>query len=84
MLDINFIRNNQSLVEKSAHEKGYYDVDISKLIELDDQRKILAKQADDLRADRNSLSAKMKNGKPDPELIAQVKDIKAQLAEIEP
>lgn len=84
MLDINFIRNNQSLVEKSAHEKGYYDVDISKLIELDDRRKVLAKQADDLRADRNSLSAKMKNGKPDPELIAQVKDIKAQLAEIEP
>lgn len=84
MLDLNFIRNNQALVEKSAREKGYNDVNILELIKLDDERKSLAKKADDLREKRNSLSSKMKNGQPDPKLIAEVKEIKVKLAEIEP
>lgn len=84
MLDINFIRKNQELVEKSAHEKGYNDVNISELLELDDKRRELIKAVDNLRQQRNELSNQMKGGKPNPELIAKVKDIKAKLAESEP
>ena len=38
MLDINFIRENLALVEKSTKEKGY-NIDLKKLLELDDKRK---------------------------------------------
>ncbi len=84
MLDINFIRKNQTLVEKSAHEKGYNDINISKILELDDQRRELIRSADNLRQKRNELSSQMKGGKPNPELIAKVKDIKSELSTIEP
>lgn len=84
MLDINYIRKNQALVEKSAREKGYNDVNISELLKLDDQRRELIKTVDSLRQERNELSGRMKGGKPDPELIAEVKEIKAKLAEAEP
>ena len=83
MLDVNFIRKNQSLVEKSAREKGY-DVDISSLLQLDDQRKTILQDVEQLRRERNEIATQMKNGKPSDELIAQGKAIKTKLADIEP
>ncbi len=83
MLDINFIRNNQKLVEHSAREKGY-QVDIPALLKLDDERKSLLQDVEALRQQRNDLSSRMKNGQPDPELIQQAKEVKAQLAQSEP
>lgn len=83
MLSINFIRENQALVEKSVREKGY-SVDIPALLALDDQRRTLLQSVESLRQDKNTLSAQMKGGKPDPELIEKSKTIKAQLADEEP
>lgn len=83
MLDINFIRENQALVEKSIREKGY-QTDLSKLLELDQQRRKLLQEVDKLRRDRNEISAQMKNGKPDSDLIVKAKEIKAQLVKQEP
>ncbi len=84
MLSINFIRENQTLVEKSAKEKGYSGVDIPALLALDDQRKVLLQDVEALRQERNQISAQMKNGKPEPELIKKAKEIKTKLAEVEP
>lgn len=83
MLDINFIRANQKLVEKSAKEKGY-SVNISNLLQLDDERREILQKVEKLRQTRNEVATKMKNGKPDAELIAEGKKIKTELAEIEP
>lgn len=83
MLSINFIRENQVLVEKSAREKGY-SVDIPALLSLDNERKALLQSVETLRQDKNALSAQMKGGKPDPELIEKSKVIKQQLADEEP
>ena len=83
MLDINFIRQNQPLVERSAREKGY-SVDISALLKLDDQRKQLLRQVDELRQQRNRLSSQMKGGKPAPEILTQAKTVKTDLAQLEP
>lgn len=83
MLDINFIRANQTLVEKSAQEKGY-SVSISDLLQLDDQRREILQKVEKLRQTRNEIAGKMKNGKPDQALIEEGKKIKAELAEIEP
>ena len=83
MLDINFIRNNRELVEKSAREKGYKNVDIDALIKKDDARKEVLKDVEALRQERNSVAAQMKNGKPSPELIEKGRKIKADLAQEE-
>lgn len=82
MLDINFIRENQATVEHSAKEKGY-TVDISALIQLDDQRRSLLAKVEKLRQERNQIAAQMKNGKPDTELIAAGKALKIKLNEAE-
>lgn len=80
MLDINFIRNNKELVEKSAKEKNYKGVKIDEVIKLDDERKALLQDVEALRKERNETAAKMKGGKPTPELIAKGKEIKDNLA----
>lgn len=82
MLDINFIRENLDLVEKSTKEKGY-NIDLKKLLKLDDERKKSLGEVEKLRAKRNEIAGKMKGGKPSPELIKQGKAIKAELSSLE-
>lgn len=83
MLDIRFIRENAELVSDHAEKKGY-NVDIKRILELDESRRILGQQIDELRAKRNVVAEQMKGGKPTDELIAEGKGIKEQLAAIEP
>lgn len=83
MLDIRFIRNNAAAVETNAHNKGY-DIDISSLIKLDDERRSLQAEVDDLREKRNEISGSSKGSRPTPEQIAEGKAIKDQLSVIEP
>jgi len=80
MLDINFIRENEKLVEHSAKEKGYKNVDIKALLKLDDERKEILKNVEVLRKERNETAAKMKGGKPSDELIKKGKEIKEKLS----
>lgn len=82
MLDINYIRQNSELVKHSTREKGY-TVDIDHLISIDDNRRSLLQQVENLRESRNKISAQMKNGKPSPELVAQGKQIKSELSSLE-
>ncbi len=82
MLDVKFIRENLELVEKSAKEKGY-KIDIRKVLELDDKRKAELVEVEELRRKRNEIAAKMKGGKPAPELIAEGKKVKDELAKKE-
>ncbi|MBQ2638651.1 serine--tRNA ligase [Candidatus Saccharibacteria bacterium] len=80
MLDINFIRENEKLVEHSAKEKGYKNVDIKALLKLDDERKEILKDVEVLRKERNETASKMKGGKPSDELIKKGKEIKEKLS----
>ena len=82
MLTIKYIRDHAELVQRSADAKGD-QVDVAETLSLDRESRELGKQIDDLRAQRNSVAAQMKNGKPAPELIEQGKELKAQLAELE-
>lgn len=82
MLDINFIRQNLDLVEKSTKEKGY-KTDISAILKKDDERKALLTKVESLRTERNAVASQMKGGKPAPELIKKGKEIKLELAGLE-
>ena len=82
MLDIRFIRENAELVQKSADAKRY-KVSVADVLKVDEEKRGLQQQVDDLRARRNDIAAQMKGGKPDPKLIAKGKEIKSKLAELE-
>lgn len=82
MLDVKFIRENLELVEKSAKEKGY-KVNVRGILDIDNKRKTELAKVEELRQKRNEIAAKMKGGKPEPELIEAGKKIKIELAEKE-
>ena len=82
MLDIKFIRENADLVQQSADAKRY-NVNVADVLKVDEKKRQLQQQVDELRTKRNEISSQMKGGKPDPELIAQGKALKTELAELE-
>lgn len=82
MLDIRYIRENADRVQESSKQKGY-DVSIADLLKLDDERRSLQQQVDELREKRNANAATMKGGKPDQATIDEGKQIKIELAERE-
>ena len=84
MLDIKFIRDNAEAVQTNSDRKNY-QVDIKKLLQLDESRRELSARADELRERRNANSAKMKGsaGRPDQAVIDEGRAIKTELAELE-
>lgn len=82
MIDIRFLREQPDVVAQNAKNKGY-DVDVNKIVALDDERRTLQQQVDELRERRNQNAAKMKGGRPDQTLIDEGKQIKVELAERE-
>lgn len=57
MLDIKFIRENSKLVREKARQKGYV-VNIEKLLRVDEDRRRLIEEVDNLRAKRREASEK--------------------------
>ena len=82
MLDINYVRENLNLVEKSSQEKGY-KIDFKSLLKLDDDRRELLQKVEELRKQKNEIAASMKGGKPSSELIAKGKKVKEELTCLE-
>lgn len=82
MIDIQFVRDNPELVKEKAEAKGY-DVDIQKLLGLDNERRELLQSVDEIRARRNDNAARMKGGKPEQSAIEEGKLIKAELTKKE-
>lgn len=83
MLDIRYIRENAEKVQQNAENKGYKYISIAQLLKLDEDRRILQQQVDDLRERRNKIAATMKGSKPDQALIDEGKQIKVELADRE-
>ena len=81
MLDINYIRENLEKVKKSVEDRKD-DVDLEKLLALDDQRRELITKVDELRARRN-VAAKSVQGTPSDKNIGQGKKIKEELGGLE-
>lgn len=82
MLDIRYIRDHADLVQQSADAKRYH-VNVADVLKIDQERRDLQQQVDQLRTERNTIAAQMKGGKPDAKLIADGKAIKAKLSEME-
>ncbi len=78
MLDIKFIRENLDIVKAGAKKK-HVDVDIDKLIALDDKRRALMTEVEALRAKQNSASKHIAVGSGKETLIAEMKTVRATM-----
>ena len=86
MLDIKFIRENQSLVEAGMKNRQA-SVDVAELIQTDDQRRRLVTEVEELKAEKNRLSKQigemMKAGGDAEALKAQVREMGERIASLD-
>jgi seryl-tRNA synthetase len=81
MLDIKFIRENKDIVIAGARKKRM-NVDIDRLLELDDQRRALQASLDGGRATQNQVSKEMPSADKDRRetLLLEMKNLKETLS----
>ncbi|MEK7509757.1 MAG: serine--tRNA ligase [Patescibacteria group bacterium] len=81
MLDIKFIRENKDIVAAGAKKKRI-EIDLDRLIELDDKRKELQAMIDEKRAEQNNASnaiASAKDAAEKQKLIERMSEVKKTL-----
>ena len=81
MLDINYIKENLEKVKKSVEDRKA-NVDLDKLLKIDNERRDLITKVDELRAKRNS-AAKEKDIEAGKKIKGELAGLEKQLAEIE-
>jgi seryl-tRNA synthetase len=89
MLDIKLIRESPNLVKQNCRNRKYDEEVVDEVLALDEKWRILKKQDDDLRAERNRLSKqvneakKKENEKLAKELIKEAQKIPEKLTKNE-
>ncbi len=81
MLDIKFIRENQEIVQTGAKKKRV-EIDISKLIAIDDERLKELKEIEDLRAEVNRVSNDIARDQDSALKIQLIEEMRAVKEEI--
>lgn len=79
MIDLQYIRDNPDAVAAKTKQKGY-DVDISRLLALDKERRELLGVVSALQQERNALIRASKGSRPSEDQIAEGQKIREQIA----
>jgi seryl-tRNA synthetase len=84
MLGMDFIRTNRKAVDRAIEVKGV-DLDLDWLLALDGEVRGLKTEIDELRAERNAISGRFKDAKPEEkaELGRRAKEAGARAGELE-
>ena len=84
MLDIDFIRENIDDVKRAAEVKGF-DVDVDRLIEVDDRRRELIQETESIRQRRNEVADEIPQASDDerPDLIEEGRQLKEEVQDLE-
>ena len=84
MLDINFIRENKDVVKAGALKKRI-EVDIDRLLAVDEERRALRIQMDEKKAEQNRMSGVIQRASADERtaLIERMRHVKEGFAELE-
>jgi seryl-tRNA synthetase len=84
MLALDFVKANRETVERAIRDKGL-DLDVDELLALEFETRGTKTMIDNLRAERNSVSAKFKDAAPEEraELGRQAKEAGARASELE-
>ncbi len=86
MLDIQFIRDNQEFLREVTLAKGL-TLDMDKLLALDEERRTLKQQVEELQSLKNDVNSLIQEAKTDgerTEIITKGKEIKEKLDTAEP
>ncbi len=87
MLDIAYLRAKRDVLIDALKKRGYDVSIVDRLVELDEKRRRLVKEGDDLRKIRNEKSEEVarikKSGGDASELIAELKNVSKRIKEIE-
>ena len=86
MLDIQFIRDNQEFLREVTLAKGLV-LDMDKLLALDEERRTLKREVEELQSLKNDINTLIQESKTDGErleIIAKGKEIKEKLDAAEP
>lgn len=82
MLDIKFIREHQKEIKEAIKNKNI-NLDLDKLLQVDEQRRQLQGEIDDLRAKRNEMIKQAHGHRPNEEQIKKGKEIKERISQKE-
>ena len=84
MMDINYIRDHADVVKKAAQDKNF-EVDIDRLLVLDEERRTLIQETEKIRARRNEVADAIPKADNDarPALIEEGRELKSSLGEKE-
>jgi seryl-tRNA synthetase len=84
MLGIDFIKANREGVERAIRDKGV-TLDVGEILALDTKIRAVKTEIDQLRAERNAISGRFKDAKPEEkaELGRQAKEAGARASELE-
>jgi seryl-tRNA synthetase len=84
MLAIDFIKANRDTVERAIETKNV-DLDLDAILKLDGEVRALKTEIDGLRAERNAISGRFKDAKPEEkaELGKKAKEAGARASELE-
>lgn len=84
MVGMDFIRAERGAVERAIEAKGV-ELDLDRLLELDSEVRALKTGIDELRAERNAISARFKDARPEEkaDLGRRAKEAGARAGELE-
>ncbi len=86
MLDLKFIRENPELVKQGVENKNEKSR-VDELLEIDQKRRDIIVQADELKSKRNQVSSQIpqmkKNGQDVTEVLAEMKRVSDQITELD-
>lgn len=84
MMDIKYIREHADAVKQAAKDKRF-DVDIDRLLSLDDDRRRLLQETESIRARRNEIAAAIPKADNDdrPALIDEGRELKERVATLD-
>jgi seryl-tRNA synthetase len=84
MLGMDFIKSDRAAVERAIEAKGV-ELDIEALLNLDSEARSLKTRIDELRAERNAISGRFKDARPEEkaELGRRAKEAGAKASELE-
>jgi seryl-tRNA synthetase len=86
MLDLRFIRENPELVKRGLAKK-YDDADVDEILDLDNQRREIIRKVEQLKAERNKVSAEIakakKAGKAADDAIAAMRRVGEEISQLD-
>jgi len=86
MLDLKFVRANPDLITQMLHDRGY-ELDLSRFRTLDENRRSILSDLEQLRHERNTVSDQIatmkKNGEDASSRISEMKTVSGKIKELE-